>query len=250
MLIENLYNYKHKLVKTPLLLKSMYAFPAFVLSVFSNEIIFHISIFISFFVAIVYVTQQSIFKLLKLFLIPGTFILLGCLTLVLSFNIGGNINNLIYFDNDSFSVASSIFFRSFAIVSIVYFWLLTHTISEIAELMYKCKIPTLFIELFVLIYKFNYLLINTTKQMLVAQKCRMGYTSSRKISMNSFSYLFVAVFKQSMQQTEQLEMAMDSRLGNNKYLFVKQLQDFKISKIVMPLAVNLVIITIFIICVK
>ena len=86
--------------------------------------------------------------------------------------------------------------------------------------------------------------------MLTAQKCRMGYTSTRKNSINSFAYLFGAVFKKSMQQTEQLELAMDARLGNNSYVFVKPLQNFKMNELLMPLTLNIVIVIAFIMCIQ
>lgn len=250
MLIEDLYNYNHKLVKTSLILKSLYVFPAFILSIFSNDLFFHACIFVSYFAAILIVSKPSVFKLLKLFLLPGAFIFLGCFTLLLSFNFHESSSGFISLDQDTYPLAIAIFFRSYAIVSIVYFWLLTHTISEIAALMYLCKIPTLFVELFVLVYKFIHLLMHTTKAMLTAQKCRMGYTSSRKNAIQSFANLFGAVFKKSIQQTEQLELAMNARLGNNDYLFVKPLQTFKRQELLMPITINIVIVTAFIMCIK
>lgn len=248
MLIEDLYNYNHKLVKTPVVIKSLYVLPAFILSIISTNLFFHVGIIVTSLIAMIYVTQQPILKLLKLFLIPSAFIFLGCLTLLVSINFNGSWRTFLYINKETLPVATAIFFRSYAIVSVVYFWLLTHTISEIAEIMYTCKIPSLFVELFVLIYKFIHMLMHTTKTMLIAQKCRMGYTSIRKNSINSFAYLFGAVFKQSMLQTAQIEIAMDARLGNNNYLFVKPLQAFKIDNIIMPLAVNILIVTVFIIC--
>ncbi|SNR51464.1 Energy-coupling factor transporter transmembrane protein EcfT [Lutibacter agarilyticus] len=247
MLIKDLYNYNHKLVKTPVVIKSLYVLPAFILSIISTNIFFHIGIVVIFLIAIIYVTQQSILKLLKLFLIPSAFIFIGCLTLLVSINLNGNWHTYIYFNKETLPVAISILFRSYAIVSVVYFWLLTHTISEIAEIMFVCKITSLFIELFVLIYKFIHMLMYTTKTMLIAQKCRMGYASIRKNSINSFVYLFGAVFKQSMLQTSKIEIAMDSRLGNNEYLFVKPKLNFDIKKITIPLAVNMAIVAAFII---
>lgn len=249
MLIEDLYNYNHKLVNTPVVIKSLYVLPAFILSIISNKLFFHISIIVIFFTAIIYVTKQPILKVLRLFLIPSAFIFLGCLTLLVSVNLNGNWNTFIYFNKETLPVSTAIFFRSYAVVSVVYFWLLTHTISEIAAIMYACKIPSLFIELFVLIYKFIHMLMHTTKNMLIAQKCRMGYFSIRKNSINSFAYLFGAVFRQSMQQTSRVEIAMDSRLGNNEYLFVKQKVDFNFKKVIIPLAVNILIISAFIFCI-
>jgi cobalt ECF transporter T component CbiQ len=248
MLIESLFNYEHKLAKTPILVKSIYVIPAFILSIISNVLVFHAVVFVLYFLGILIVTKIRLVKLLKLFFVPGIFILMGCVTLLFSLDIQNPLAKMIWIHKESYPMAISIFFKSYAIISVVYFWLLTNTISEITASMYACKIPPLFVELFVLTYKFIHLLMHTAKTMLIAQKCRLGYAAVRRNSINTFAYLFAAVLKKSMQQTAQLEIAMDSRLGNNKYVFVSINQPFIIGKIKQPIIFSSVLIMLFIIC--
>lgn len=251
MLIEQLYNYKHRLSKTHPLVKSLYVLPAFVLAIISEEFMFHLCVFFLFFIGILIVAKISFIKLLKLFSIPAIFILMGCLTLLFSFESTGLEEQMIPLtigiDKTTYPIAISILFKSFAIVSVVYFWLLTNTISQIAAIMYACRIPQLFVEIFVLTYKFIFMLTSTTKSMLIAQKCRMGYSSVRKNSIDNFATLFGAVFKQAMHQTEQIEIAMDSRIGNNEYLFVRSKQDFVFRSIIKPVTVGFFLFSLFIV---
>jgi len=234
MKIEDLYNYNHRFSKVHLAIKAMYILPAFILSIISNSIWFHLSVFVLFFIGTLVIAKISIFKYLRLISIPGIFIFLGCLTLLLKveFNLIGDgaFNFNIGFDINTYPIAFGILFKSYAMVSIVYFWLLTHTISEISQCMIALKIPKLFIELFVLTYKLIYLLTHTTQTMLISQKCRLGYVSVKNNSINSFAYLFSAVFKKSLHQTEQIETAVSSRIGTGNYLFLRPKLEFSIAK--------------------
>ena len=239
MRIEDLYNHNHKLSNTHSLIKGMYILPAFILSIVSNSTKFHLSVLILFVMLTIIVTNISIVKYLKLISLPGIFVILGCFTLIVKFSIvlfgDGEREFKIGIDENTYPIAIGIFFKSYALISVVYFWLLTYTISEIAQNMLACKIPKLFIELFVLTYKFIYLLTSNTQRLLIAQKSRLGYVSVKQNSINSFAFLFGAVFKKSMEQTDQIEIAMKSRLGNNEFLFVKPKQSFSKSELFIPL---------------
>jgi len=249
MKIEDLYNYNHRFSKVHLAIKAMCIVPAFILSFISDSLWFHLSVFVLFFIGTLIITKISFLKYLQLILVPGLFIILGCLTLLLAidFNLIGEgaIKFNIGIDKKTYPIALSILFKSYALVSIVYFWLLTHTISEIAQSMFELKIPKLFVELFVLTYKLIYLLTHTTQTMLTSQKCRLGYVSVKQNSINSFAYLFNAVFRQSLRQTEQIETAMTARLGTNNYLFLRPKLDFSLAKMTLPIMLFVLLFILF-----
>lgn len=249
MKIEDLYNYNHRFSKVHIAIKAMCVLPAFIFSFISNSIWFHLSVFILFFIGTLIVAKISFFKYLKLISIPGLFVIIGCITLLLTvdFNLFGEgvIKFNIGIDNTTYPIALGILFKSYALVSIVYFWLLTHTISEIAQSMFSLKIPKLFVELFVLTYKLIYLLTHTTQTMLISQKCRLGYVSVKQNSINSFAYLFSAVFKQSMQQTEQIETAMSARLGSGNYLFLRPKLEFSFAKMTLSIMLFVLLFILF-----
>ncbi len=247
MQLEELFNYNHKLATSSVLLKTLWVFPAFILVIFSNNSVFHIQLFLLFVSSIFIIVRPPFFKLIKIFLIPGTFIFLGCITLIFSINLEASFLKMVYLNEEMYPIAVVIFSRSYALISILYFWLLTQTISEIAFGMRAIKIPSLFIELFVLTYKFIFLVLNSFKAMLLAQKCRLAYSSTRKNAIQSYSFLFSAVFTKAMQQTSQIEIAMASRLGNNEFYFLKPKSNFKANDLLIMLGFNAVIIIFFLI---
>ncbi len=242
MLIEQLYNYNHRLVQTHAVIKGLYCVPVFVLAVLSENTNFHLIVFLLFFIGSTVVARVPLLKLIHLFLLPLTFTAVGCVTLLVSrtdplqteaFSFLG-----LTLDQATYPLAISIFFKSMAIVSVVYFFLLTHSISQIAAMMYACNIPSLFVDLFVLTYKFIHLLTHTATSMLIAQKCRMGYAQGQRKTIQNFALLFSAVFKHAMQQTEQLEIAMASRLGSDEFLFLRPKHVFFKSHLVLPILFN------------
>ena len=79
----------------------------------------------------------------------------------------------IFADSENIIIAQLSFFRSISIISIVFGILLTHSISDISLLMKKAGIPVLFVEIFVLTYKFVNNLIVLSKMLYTAQKCRL-----------------------------------------------------------------------------
>ncbi|MGM0567553.1 MAG: CbiQ family ECF transporter T component [Bacteroidota bacterium] len=119
----------------------------------------------------------------------------------------------------------------------MYFYLLTHTISEISEAMYKSKFPNLLVELFGLSYKFIHNLWSIGKTMLIAQNCRLAY-SNRQNRIYAFSLLLSAVFRKALIQTSQLEIAINSRLGDGHFYFVNPKRGFYKTQIMAPLLLS------------
>ncbi|PCH77830.1 MAG: hypothetical protein COB98_02330 [Flavobacteriaceae bacterium] len=239
MLIESVYNYKHRLVDAHFLVKIVYVLPAFVLVLISENTAFHGFAFCLIFIACKYIAKVPIFHLLKLFSVPFLFIFIGCFTLLFSFDKIHGIGIL----DDSYFLGIAIFTKSMALISVMYFFLLTHTISEISKYMYACKVPSLFIELFVLTYKFIYLLSDTAKSMQIAQKCRMGDQQGYLNTVRNYGLLFSMVFRHAMLQTEQLEIAMSARLGSNNFVFVQEKHAYSFMNLLAPILFVLLLIT-------
>jgi len=239
MLIEQVYNYKHFLADAHPLVKILYVLPAFVLVILSENTAFHGLVFCLFFIASNVIAKVGFIDLVKIFSIPLSFIFVGCFTLLFSFENSQNIGLSL----DSYPMAIAIFGKSMGVISVVYFFLLTHTISEITQYMHACKVPSLFIELFVLTYKFIFLLSHAAKSMQIAQKCRMGDQRGILNSIQNYGMLFSTVFRHAMLQTTQLEIAMSARLGTNSFVFVPQQRTSVFSNFFPPILLVLVLIS-------
>lgn len=249
MVLQEIYNYKHKLAGTPLIIRALYIFPAFVLALFSNSVAFNISVILIYVFIAQLITKISLKRILRLYTYPVLFIVLGCLTIAFSFNsstpIFPNSQLNIGFDSENIRLATQILSRSIALVCIVIFWLLTNTISEISEAMRFLRIPNLFIEIFVLTYKFIFNLSTVSKIMYTAQLSRQGYMKRNKVY--AFTQLFSAVFRKAMQQSHQLAIAADVRLGNGCFYFLRKKNCFRMEQLITPTILLLLLLTSFLI---
>lgn len=251
MTIQNIYNYKHLLAKVPLMIRAFYVLPAFLLLIVSNSTLFYFCLFAVFLLMNRYISKIKFSRLLQLYKYPLFFILTGCITIAISFGVENplvSINNIdLGIDQTNALVAQTIFFRSLAILSIVWFYLLTHTISEISEVMHKCKLPDLLVELFVLSYKFINNLWSAGKNMLIAQNCRLAY-SSRGNKIYTASLLIAAIFRKAIIQTSQLEIASDSRLGEGNFYFLNPHREYFRKQWIGPIVTFACLTGLFLIC--
>lgn len=99
-----------------------------------------------------------------------------------------------------------------ACISSMYFFILTTPFRDIQWLLQKLRLSPLFIELVSFTYRFIFVLIEKAQEIYVAQSSRLGYESYRT-SVSSLAHLVVSLFVKSMQAARDLQMAMDSRGG-------------------------------------
>jgi len=219
MIVAQLYNYQHRLSSHDVLIKTSFVALAMILVLLSGSMAFYVVSCGLFFALTCFVTRISLPKIIRLYRIPFLFLLVGTLTLALKIEWGTGKFPVVY-DDDMAGLAYRTFLKSWAVVSVAYFWLLTNSISELADLLKRLKVPTLFIELFVLTYKFIFFTIKVSRTMYLSQQCRLGF-SRRKNIYKHISYLFYSVWTQSFQLATQSMKAMESRLYNGDLTFVK-----------------------------
>lgn len=240
MILQESYNHSHNLCEAPIGIRMGYSVPAFILVLLSQSCYFNITALVLFLCLIKLTCAISYYQLCRLYVVPLLFILMGCITIAFSFK----HNTPISLQNDSTYFAVKIFFRSLAIVSIAFFVHLTHSISELAVVMRFLKLPNLFVELFVLTYKFILNLLSGAKNMYKAQKLRLAYTN-RANSIRSFSFLLSNVFQRAIQQNKQLEYASESRLGSLDFSFLQNKKTFEKKQLIAPIIVTTVLIVSF-----
>jgi energy-coupling factor transporter transmembrane protein EcfT len=193
--------------------------------------------------------MSSFKQIFRLYAYPVLFLFIGCLTIAVSFRENMDYplfsNPHVGFSKSDLALAINIFFRSMAVLSIVLFGILTFSISEIATLMHSIRVPGLFIELFILTYKFIFNLASATKNMYTAQKLRLAYQKPGDV--RSFSMLMAATFRRAFDQSTNLSIAIDTRLGTGSFHFVSQRKQFEMHQLYGPsvFAVLLTLIFIF-----
>jgi cobalt/nickel transport system permease protein len=159
-------------------------------------------------------TGITFFKALQLLCIPIAFILVGCLTLSFNMQFDQGLPTLVW-SKSQFDLAVTVFLRSAALVSIIYFWLLTNSIAEISGVLRKLRVPFLFIELFILSYKFIFFGIHLSLSLYQSQKSRLGWSYCRTLGKDA-GYLANQVFIQSWCLAKRFMDSLDSRMYDGK----------------------------------
>ena len=140
-------------------------------------------------------------ELLYLYVVPAFFIF----TTVLS---------LLWIKKD----VTTFLFRSFSSICVVYALICSTPISDFDYVFEKLKFPKIFRELFLLIYKFIFVLFDVKDKLLNAQNSRLGYVNYKN-SLKSFSMLVAAIFRKTAYYNENSVKAVNSRLGKN-FIFI------------------------------
>lgn len=116
---------------------------------------------------------------------------------------------------DSANLAVLVLTRTFGGMCSLYFIALTTPMIDIFSLMHSLRLPTVFIDLSMLIYHFIFVLIGEAIAIHNAQTIRHGYTSLKN-SIHSLAILGGMLFIRSWRQGEELIMAMDARCYDGK----------------------------------
>lgn len=172
---------------------------------------------------IIYKSGVSFAKFCHYMKIPMAFILLSTISIILNFStqpldafaiplsfINGENAYYITSSTDSLYFAGQLILTAVASVSSLYFISLTTPIPDILMVMQKIKIPVLFIELMLLIYRYIFILLDVADQICKSQRIRLG-NKDYKTSMKSFGQLIGVLFIRAMKKSNILYDAMESR---------------------------------------
>ena len=153
----------------------------------------------------------------RLLLIPAAFLVLGTVALVCSlsrepldafaFPAG---DWYITGSREAVGQAARLCATALAAVSCLYFLALNTTMTDIMGVLAKLHLPSFFIELMLLIYRFIFVLLETASAILTAQESRLGNRDFRT-SVRSFGGMCTALFVLALKKSNALYDAMESR---------------------------------------
>lgn len=123
----------------------------------------------------------------------------------------------LYITEDSLSTSLNTVARAYGSLGLVYLIAFHNTIWEMGQYMLRLRFPKTFVELFVLCYRFIFILLEEGYEMVHAQDLRLGY-SDLKISMNSLSLLISQLFIRTLLRARAMEDSLDMRLYNGEFL--------------------------------
>ncbi|WP_195683179.1 CbiQ family ECF transporter T component [Alkalibacter mobilis] len=161
---------------------------------------------------------------LKLFMIPGSFLILSILTLLVSistdqknFLISGEIFGF-YFGvvKTSLSLSWLIFTRCLATLSIAYFTALTIPVNQMVVIMKKLRLPSVLIELIVLMYRFINIFIKSFYESYNALILKNGFADLRK-SRKSISLLAAMMFNKILGGYKDWRVVLETKNFNGDF---------------------------------
>ncbi len=161
---------------------------------------------------------------LRLLLIPGLFLGLSLPGLVLNviplekvFLLQGDsltgiglASFYLYISRQGISQGTLIILRSLASVSCLLFVLCSVPFSQLLQTLRQLKVPSLFIELMLLMYRFIVLLLNTAVEIRLAQQVR-GSDRTYHRWLFSLSVLITQLMRRSLQKYQQFSFALNAR---------------------------------------
>ncbi len=154
----------------------------------------------------------------KLMLVPTLFLLVGVLTIAI--NVSGDMNAFlfsIYGFGTYIGVSQSgvynalcLFSKALGAVSCLYYLSLSTPMVDLLAVLRRLKVPKLMLELMGLIYRFIFVLLETTDSMVVAQKSRLGY-SNLTSAYRSLAVLAANLFIRACKRSDDIYTALEAR---------------------------------------
>ena len=119
------------------------------------------------------------------------------------------------------SLALLLLARTFGGMCSLYFIALTTPMIEIFATLRYLRMPSSFIELSMMIYRYIFVFLDQAARIHSAQVMRLGDSGARR-SLDSFAMLASVLFLRSWEQGERLIMAMDCRCYDGKLEIMEQ----------------------------
>lgn len=178
-------------------------------------------------VIIVGIAKIDIKGYIKLLKIPMIFLIMSItMTLI---NISNDPNLLIKsfcicskyigISNESLDMSLQILFRSMSCLTCVYFIMLTIPFNQLLFVFKSLHIPTIILELSMLIYRFIFIFLEEVSDIRKSQELRFGYINL-KTSYKSFGLLGNLLYKRMMIRYEEMCISLDMKLYDDRFYIV------------------------------
>ncbi|HHW47626.1 MAG TPA: cobalt ECF transporter T component CbiQ [Clostridiaceae bacterium] len=156
--------------------------------------------------------------LLKLLLVPMSFLLVSIFTIAV--NISDNKELLLLavpvagkwigFSAAGLKDSIRLFLKALGAVSCLYFLSLNTPMVDLLSALRRLRIPKILVELTGLVYRFVFVLLDTVNRIYIAQSSRLGY-SSLSSSYRSLGAMGSMLFVKAYKQSDALYTALEAR---------------------------------------
>ena len=179
-----------------------------------DNLYFDVIIFVIMSVVILAIARINYKSYLKFLSLPMAFLIITCIFLIFFFGKGEVISETgifgIVVTNDSLHYGIYTFMRVMACLPCLGFLALTTPIAKILNCLRSLHVPKILIEIALLMYNSIFIFLNEIDTMKKAQDSRLGY-NSYFTSFKSLGALASTIFLRSLDKSETLQFALDSR---------------------------------------
>ena len=172
------------------------------------------------------VSPEQIFQLLR---IPMLFLIVSCTVILLELGHGPfgiwqlHVGNLWFcVTQDSLHRAVTLFFQAMGAVTCLYFLSSTTPMPQLIEVLRRCHMPELVIELMYLIYRYLFVLLDVQQKLTTAASARLGYAGARR-SVSTAGRVSGTLLASSFRRSSQCYDAMESRCYDGKLRFLSHM---------------------------
>jgi len=223
--------YTNALAKASPVTKTFFSISALIICVSAlslHSFIVPIIIFITCSFLTLTIAKVKLHLYLDLFLYPTFMVTLSCIFLALFFGSGDSLIQIplpwttwtIY--KGGISTAINTFFSVEGSLSCLFFLVLTTSITDLSLILKRIHVPTVLVELSLLIYRYIFMFMEISHQMSTAQKLRLGGRGWLK-KIRDTALLVGNLFIRTLEQGERVFVAMNAR-GYDGNIYV--LEDF------------------------
>ena len=169
------------------------------------------------------VSPGQIFQLLR---IPTLFAIVSCTVVLLESGHGPfgiwqlHVGNLWFcVTRESLHRAVTLFFQAMGAVTCLYFLSATTPMPQLIEVLRRCHVPELVIELMYLIYRYLFVLLDVQQKLTTAASARLGYAGVRR-SVSTAGRVSGALLSSSFRRSSLCFDAMESRGYDGRLAFL------------------------------
>jgi cobalt ECF transporter T component CbiQ len=178
---------------------------------------------------------------MKLFVYAQVLIIIGAVIFALVTS-GENVMSVTFlgmtinFTDAGISFAMLIYVRATAALLLMFSFAVSTPVPHLAQALRTLRLPSVFVEMMVLIYRYTFLLMESADKMRLAAECRFGY-SSYKRSMSTTSKLAAGIFLRSLDTAERGQVALQCRNYRGEFVSLSAFEEQRISTTVFCAAV-------------
>ncbi|WP_025641677.1 cobalt ECF transporter T component CbiQ [Schnuerera ultunensis] len=223
MLLIDKYAYTNKLADYNPMTKFIFVIGALTIVIFFNNPYINMSIFIIMSFLTIFVANIPLNKYLKIMAMPIVFLMISIISILLSispndiFIFSVKISNkYIGITRESLTESINTLSRVLASISSTFFLALTTPLNNIIKILKKLKLPNVLIELLVLIYRFIFIVLDESKDIIMAEEMKFGYNNMRN-SFRSIALLIKSLFIRVLLRYEDMIISLDSKLYNGEF---------------------------------